>query len=418
MQDDQRSLWEVRLAHLLAAPVVRSAVLVLLVLLYGGWIGYQWMRDSLIDFNVYYISAYGFAHGMDVYGMGREHGTTNRPLWDNLAAAAGIKVYTAPYRYPPLTAQLVYPLTWLPGRVAGLIWLLLTALALLASARQLGKLAVTAQGPALAYLLLLGYVPPLTVMHAGQVNAFVLLAIVLGMVALARSRSVLAGIAFAVAAHLKLMPVALCFYLPWRKQWRATLAAAVALVGLLLTAPLLFTPDILARYAENFFAVTEGARVVSSPTNQSLAGFWGRTLPMLDVDTIYQIYLLAALVLLVATVAVCWPMRTLPPTWKLEVGLIVCAILLLPPYTLYHMLLLLLVPLVVVVEMLWSERRWALLLLVLVLVVATNLHGLFWHTFAGLPWLMSFPFWLILVLWGIQAWAIVRKRRELAHDVL
>src|SRR5688500_12315393 len=109
---------KMRLAAVLALPRVRYALMAALVILYTGWIAYQWQRSYLIDFNVYYISAYGFRHGFDIYDMGYEYQTTNWSRWEELAAAADVEVFTAPYLYPPLTAQLAVPLLGLSEEVA------------------------------------------------------------------------------------------------------------------------------------------------------------------------------------------------------------------------------------------------------------------------------------------------------------
>ena len=56
------------------------------------------------------------------------------PAWDNLAAEMGVTNYTRPYRYPPLTAELVAPLTALPPRAAASLWLVLSAVAAIVAA--------------------------------------------------------------------------------------------------------------------------------------------------------------------------------------------------------------------------------------------------------------------------------------------
>jgi hypothetical protein len=401
-----------RFSALLRSRWVKRLLMGALVVLYGGWIGYQWERNMLYDFNTYYIAAYGLTHGIDVYGMVHEYETVNAPRWAALAAAADVEIYTNAYRYPPLTAQLVLPLLQFPVRMAGMIWLVITAVAFVASAWWLGRLAETPEGPGLVYLLMLGFVPPLTTLHAGQVNGLVLLALTAAMAGLARRNAFLTGASLAVAALLKLIPLALCLYLGWRKQWLAAAVAALILVGVMATAPLMMDADVLTKYARNFFAVGQPGVLFSMPPNQALSGFLARTLaPVLEPAMIYRTYVFSALALILATVGLCWPMRSLPRIWRFEVGLIICTILLIPPYNWYHMLALLLIPLVVVVEYLWRKRLWTLLALILVAYVATDFHGLFWHYLETSRWLTSLPFVFVVFLWGTLAWMIVRERK-------
>ncbi len=170
-----------RLRRAARRPSSLAALVVLLFLSYGLWIGYQWQRNRLYDFNVYYIAAFGFRQGIDVYALARDYASANAPQWVALAEAAHVEYYAPPYRYPPLTAQLVLPLTLLDARTAGLIWLTLTALAFMLSAWLMAGLASTPEGPALAFALMLIFVPALTTLHAGQVNGFVLLALAISM---------------------------------------------------------------------------------------------------------------------------------------------------------------------------------------------------------------------------------------------
>jgi hypothetical protein len=402
----------VRLARFLALPWVRYTLLVALAFLYSGWIGYQWLRNQLFDFNLYYISAYGFVNGVDVYGMVQEYGTTNLARWAELAMAAGVEYYAPPYRYPPLTAQLIVPLLNFPVQTAGTIWLALTAVAYLLSAWWLGKLWTQPEGPSIVYLVMLGFVPTLTTLHAGQVTGFVLFALTAAMVGIARRNRWLTGFALAVATLLKLLPLALICYLGWRKQWLAVAVAVLSMVAIMLTAPLMFGDATLANFGKNFLAMGEPGVIHATAPNQGISGVLARFLsPALDTATIYRIYMITALLFLFATIALCWPMGNLPAHWRLEYSLIICTLMLIPPYNWYHMLVLLAIPLVIVVEQLWRKQQWGLLAIALVLYVATDIHGLFFHRFESVTHLTSFPFVFVVFLWGVLAWAILGERR-------
>jgi hypothetical protein len=105
-------------------------------------------------------------------------------------------------------------------------------------------------------------------------------------------------------------------------------------------------------------------------------------------------------------------MRELPTVWRYEFGLILCAVLLIPPFNWYHMLTPLIIPLALIVEYLWRNEHWKLLTLVLVLYIATDIHGLFYHRFEQYHWLTSFPVGLVLLSWGLLAWMLVVERKK------
>lgn len=389
--------------EILAQPLMIAALIIGGSLLYAGWIGYQYVRNQLFDFNLYYLAAYGLRQGVDVYALTRDFLGGEATGWAALAAETGVIAYAPPYRYPPLTAQWVLPLTWLPYRTAGMIWLALSALAFMASAFWLGRLANRAYGVGLAFLLLLLFVPMLTTLHAGQVNGFVLLALVLAVWGVHRGNSWLAGIGVALGALLKLVPIVLVGYFFVRKLWAATLIAAGAIVLMLLSSYLTFSPETLPSYLASFFTVGQPGSVFATPPNQSLNGVLGRLLSgVLPEAEIYRLALLAALVVVGITAWRLWPLQFLPPAWRFEVGAIICAVTLITPYTWYHQLALLFVPLFFVVEHYLTQEDAGAVLIIGALVVLSNLHGLFWHQLTPFPWLTSFPFVLVLTLWIVQ----------------
>ncbi len=168
----------------------------------------------------------------------------------------------------------------------------------------------------------------------------------------------------------------------------------------------------LSSYRQNFFVLGEPGVLFAMPPNQSFNGLWARALGGHMADaTIYRIYLLSALAAILATIAVCWPMRRLLAYWRYEFALIVCVINMITPYAWYHQLVLLYIPIFIVVEQLWANRRWTWLAIVLGLLALTNLHGLLWHSFEFNRWLTSFPLALNLTLAALLAAWIVDARQ-------
>ena len=403
------------LSKLAQARWVRWLLVAALVTLYAGWIGHQVTRNKLYDFNLYYVAARGFRNGVDIYALASDYTGVNSPQWAELAAQYGVEHYAPPYRYPPLTAQLVMPLTLLPPRVAGTMWIVLTGVAFIASAWLLGKSSRLPYGVPLAYLLLFLFVPPLTTMHAGQVNGFLLLALSLAAYSLARRDWIGAGIGLALGTLLKLIPLALVLYLPWRRLWKATAVAVTVIVVLLLTVPLTFGPGTLSAYARQFFIIGQPGTIFTMPPNQSLNGFWGRLLiNRMDNDIIYRIYLVSAALIVLATIACCWPFSALVPHWQIEFALIVCALQLITPYAWYHQLVLLLIPLFLLTYEIIAKRapRWWLAPLAAGLLL-TDLHGLLWHHIIP-TLLLSTPFYTVMMLWGMLAWLTVWRKRAIS----
>jgi hypothetical protein len=402
-----------RLRDILAERRVRWLLVAALIGLYSGWIVYEIQRDRLYDFNTYYIAADAFGDGIDVYALAVDYAGVNQARWDELAAQLGIRYHAPPYRYPPLTAQLVLPLTRLPPLVAGTVWMVLTAVSYGLSAWLLGRSAGTAHAQSLALALLLAFVPPLTTLHAGQVNGLLLLALCASLYGLSAGKWASAGLGAAAGALLKLIPIAIVLYLPWRRLWRAAGVAVGAILVLLLLSPLVLGAGTLRSYGRSFFAIGQPGTVFTTGANQSLNGFWGRTLERWwDDGSVYRLYLASAAVIVLGTVACLWPPVRRPSYHRQEFALVVCALQLITPYTWYHQLVLLLVPFFTLLSEILARRApRAWLAPLAVAFVATDVHGLAWHHIP-VGALLSMPFYTTLMLYAMLAWLILRERRR------
>ncbi len=387
-----------------------------LIGLYAGWIGYVIARNKPCDFYLYYLAAYGFAHGEDVYG---------EVDWARLAQETHVTNYAPPYRYPPLTAQLVWPLTVLAPRLAALIWLSASALAFIASAWLLGRSSQSPFGVPLALGMLLFFVPSLTTLHAGQVNGFLLLALAFALYAFARRRPVWLGAGVAIGAMLKLVPVAHLGYLAWRRQWRAALAGAIVIVLLLGSAIPLIGRSGLASYARNFSTLGAVGGLIPGGASQSVGSFFARLLvagegrwALTDAPQLARwLGWGVSLLLVVATMALCWPRGDLSNLFALEFALVTTTASLVTPYVWYHQLVVLLIPFFILVERALTRPRlrWMLVPLAIGYVV-TDVHGLAWHHLEFCPLLVSMPFYTALMLWGLLAWIIMQQKRAPVDD--
>jgi hypothetical protein len=399
------------IARLPAVPVLIAA----LAILYSGWITYVVILDKPLDFYLYYLAAYGFAHGIDIYGMGRDYGGVNRALWAQLAKEVQITNYAPPYRYPPLTAELVWPLTLFHPRWAALIWLVGTALAFIASAWLLGHSSETPLGVPLALGSLLFFVPPLTTLHAGQINGFLLLALAFALYAFARGRPVWTGVGVAVGTMLKLVPITHLVYLGWRRQWQAMLIGLMVIICFFGLALPLMGWQGLVSYGYNFLSLGQTGTLFPTGANQSFNGFFARLLaPGSEQWQLARwLWLSASLVLMMATAALCWPTGDLSSLFRLEFALVTTAISLLTPYVWYHQLALLLIPFFVLAERALTRPSLHLMLIPLTIgYVLTDIHGLAWHHLEFSSLLVSMPFYTTLMLWWLLAWLIVQEKRK------
>jgi hypothetical protein len=377
--------------------------LVVLALLYAGWLAYVITADRPLDFYVYYMAAETFARGGSAYSISDAE-------WDALAADLGITNYTRPYRYPPHIAALLTLFRPLGPHGAMVVWVIANAAAMVAGAWLLGR----ALGGRWVPVSLAGlglFVPPLATLLAGQVNGLLFISLAWALWGLVRRRDAALGLGLALGAALKVIPLALVLYLFWRRRWRAGLVAVGALVILTLACVPVVGWQGLADYAQSAVFLGRPDTVYATPTNQTFTAVLGRAFPAAS-DTALSGGRWLGLLMVIATAFLCWPTGNAARTMPLEFGLIVVALQLIPPFTWYHQLVLLLLPMMIVAERLWAERRWSGLGGLVALFCLTDLHGLGWHYVEKWPWATSFPFLLGIALWGLAAWLLVREKRH------
>lgn len=377
-----------------------------LIVLYTGWISYVIIADRPLDFYVYYLAAEEFARGGNAY-------TITNPAWDSLAAELDITNYTRPYRYPPVTAAIVALLRPLGPKGAAAIWVIFSGAAMIGGAWVLGGLFDEKYGRGVSMLLLLGLVPPLATLLAGQVNGFLYLCLALGLVYLQQRKTHLAAFFLALGAVLKVIPLALIGWLAWRRQWRAALISTLLVAALMLGSALLVGWQGLADYAQHALFLSRPDILFAGGANQTISGFLGRAFPNIDPALILPVSRWLALAIIGITVLVCRPTGRFRQLFVSEYVLIVCALQLIPPFTWYHQLVLLHIPLTVLAMQSIREKRWTLIAFFAVLLALSNLHGLFWHQIEarfGNGMLLSLPFLLGLSLWVYFVWKISRNK--------
>ena len=178
----------------------------------------------------------------------------------------------------PLVATIFIPLTLLPERTAGVVWLgvnVVLALACLHLVQQRMR-----AGPALRWAVTLAFAtsgPLLSGLTLGQTTLLALLALLLGERALAQGRDGRAGVWLALAAVIKVPALVFVPCLAWRGRWRAAATAVGGLLVLGLVSVALWGWPAHAAYAGVAFRQHAGT-AIAGHFNQSLDGALARML--------------------------------------------------------------------------------------------------------------------------------------------
>jgi alpha-1,2-mannosyltransferase len=198
------------------------------------------------------------------------------------------------FKYPPVAALVFAPLSCAPIGVAKALWLCLSGLALVHSLRLSGRLAARSDQPFWGLAALTILVEAKFFGHEltlGQVNAILLLALLLMTQALVDDRHARAGFWLALVSAVK--PYALVFlpYLVCRRRLKAVAAALAGMLVLLVAPSLRYgwtgNLELLARWRETLGKSTPA--LLTSNDNVSLAGFfakWGVTPSVIPVAVV------------------------------------------------------------------------------------------------------------------------------------
>lgn len=392
---------------------VTFALLAVLVASYAAWIVWDVRTNQPLDFEVYYLSGAAYARGEDPYAMTRQQ-------WDALAARLRITHYAWPYRYPPYVAALFRDVEPIGHEAAMAGWLALNATAMVGAAWITARALGGGRLVPVAFGLLLLMTPALDTLMVGQVNGLLLLSLAVALWALMRERDVLLGASVAVGAALKVTPLALLAWLAWRRRRRAVLAGGGALALLTLAALPFVGAHAFVAYSHHALELARPELVFNGPTNVTFVGAIGRLLPdhLVAARTVGRI--LAGAVV-AASIVVCWPRGDARRLMPVEFGLIVAAVLLVPPFTWFHQTVTLLVPLLVLAW--WSRPAGArlpttaLLGAILILLALADAAWFVWavlglhHVFAP-AWFYRFSFMTLLTMlvWGTCAGILWREK--------
>jgi glycosyl transferase family 2/glycosyl transferase family 87 len=391
--------WAGRLARFLPAPRPLAWILTLLLAaLYGGWTARVVAKDQPVDYYLYLVAAKGLAGGEDVWSLGDAD-------WARLKAATGVPDAAPPYRYPPLPALALRPFLSLPPRTGAAVWIALAAAACIAAAWAVGAALRVRYGIPMALVALGGFSPAMHALFAGQVVPFVLLALCLALLALARERPGAAGVLLAAGFHMKVFPVVHLAWLGGTRRRRA-LAAGLAALAVLAAVAEAAAPGSWASWLGNLPRLGEAGSLRPEAWNQSLNGFLARVLLPADPSGGAARACVAAGTLAVVgtTAFLCIRAGPAAGTVLLQASLVTAAVVLVSPYS-YHYQFLFLLPagLVLADRALGARPRPGILAALAAGYLAADTFALARRRIEGVPIVESLPFLGAALLWVLLA---------------
>ncbi len=185
-----------------------------------------------------------------------------------------------PFTYPPFSAMIFLPLTWLPWTLLRILWQIASfgAIALMAysTLRVLGRAGPKAPNPVqhvrgivvTVTALGLWLEPVRTTFNYGQINLFLAALLLAGAVA---GKEWMAGFSVGIAAAVKLTPAITGLYYLLQRRWSAVIWSVVFFVATIAVA-LVLLPYETVRYFTKLIFDPGRTGPVWSAINQSLRG--------------------------------------------------------------------------------------------------------------------------------------------------
>ena len=262
--------------------------------------------------------------------------------------------------YHPFALTFVSLFSWVGDRwTATYLWMAASLLAWAAAIWLAGRIAqshlrLTSLFPNEAAefyfvtLIFLGFAPFWETIHIGQINTFVILALLLAFYLAEKDRPWLVGIALALAVVFKTSPLLFVFYFLALRKFRVVASATMALAAFSVIASLQFSPRVFVE----FFAILPrlGLEIHPDPYNQSLLGILFRTAEFLDPKALGSSFavsyrMLSAIVYGILLVTGLWIYREAVTRRGWLFALLLALMVFASPLVWYHHSTLLLLPL-------------------------------------------------------------------------
>jgi hypothetical protein len=268
------------------------------------------------------------------------------------------------------------------------------------------------------------FTPVIMTLYLGQVNFLVLLLVVLAYVSFKRGHLYVSGAVLALAAWIKVWPIALIAYFIWKRQGKVLLGAmsGVAIIGLL-TLILAGSQQTLGFFTQRLpNMIVEGTYGRLDHLNQSIPGTFAKmfapssdyVVPLVDDPVLARLgSRIASLILVVATIMLCSMPVALkgPEQFSTEFMLVIIASMLITS-RLWESNLVLLLPVYIFAARRVRQHKmaWEELLLLVLSFILIDLHRVIWNLLnpdrQALPWfLLTLPFAGTMLLWlslGLQ----------------
>lgn len=362
----------------------RRKILYWLMIISLSYFGYYTVRYMGLDFKTYFKAAVIFHQGGSAYLE---------------------LMHVSPYYYPPLTTQLLAPFSSFPYFIVFGFWFFFSVLAIALAVKLLAP-----DGRKLTYsLIAFGFLPVANTLYTGQVEAFLLLALVFAYILLKKNKPIFAGFTIAIGIMLKIIPVAHWCYFIFRKKWWAAMGVVFGLVILFL----LSLPFIGWQGWLDFFQVAgyfgnppsmhavHFEQIINNGSNQALSGFIARLIT--NDELAIKVWRIAAIILVMATAWVLtFSKKQAQDHFDLEFSLVTITINLIMPYTWYHQYILFLIPIFILLKRIEIEKSLSYLCVLGIGYVLTDFQGVCWHHLHN-NFLTSLPLFFGLSLWGLLA---------------
>ncbi len=367
----------------------------LLTVLLSAIAVYSFTQDEYVDYDTYYVAGLIMARGSSPY-------TATAQDFERTAEELGLPDIAHPYRYPPLTVSILSQIPVEQRQEGAMVWMGLSVALLVICAWLCGTYLGKGWYQA-SFLAFACNVPAWTVVYAGQINAFLLIGIVLALVASKHNKELACGFALGFGTMVKVIPLSLVGLMIWRTRWRVVLGVAISIAAIIGVSVWLggagYFLDALLQASQ----LASGTLVEPYVPNQTINGALGRLYPSHPEFAVLGGQIFAVFVMCV-TVLACLPPGKGKGNRDLEIAMVIAAALLLPYNIWYHMQVIL-VPAFLVAWKELVERGWRLCLLCLFTLYAlTSLHGLVWHAlikypaWANIPLVYAIFLWLLLVV--------------------
>jgi hypothetical protein len=379
------------------------------LVVYGAWTAYVVRTNRPVDYFVYLIGADALARGVNIYDA-------PRATYDQLAAQRGITNYEGGFQYPLWMALLLRPLLQLPLQIGAALWVFGSGAAALGAAFVLALGTRSAWKRRLIVLAAIGFVPNLTTMNAGQVNAYILLCTALALHFWRRQSDQRAGLLLAFGLWLKPLAAPLAGLAAWRARPRVLIGLVLASVTIAIVTTLVYGQELALAQLRGSAGLLSMLGF-AHPANSNLNGLFSRWFTanefapplLLAPGLAAAAYALSASLLGLGALALLWPPGNTSRPAGLEFSLIVVTTHLVVPLTWYHHLSMIFIAFAVLI-LRWPEpgRLTASALALAVAYFLLAVHGLLWHFFVGHTLLLDFATWSELIVWCLLALEIRR----------